>query len=228
MIVSHQHKFIFIKTAKTAGTSIEIALGNLCADGDIITKVGIDEQKRISSGHRGHQNNHIPLKYYTKGDWARLLVLGKRLNYYNHISALELRRKLDPIVWKTYFKFCFERNPFDKVVSNYFYTIKEHNISTIFEYLKSGKAGKMKGLDLYSNGSISLVDKVYRYEELNDSLEEIKNKLNLPGPISLPDHRYKSEYRTNRKHYRKILSEEEKELIEVIFARELKLYNYSF
>ena len=30
MIVSHEHKFIFLKTKKTAGTSIELALTKLC------------------------------------------------------------------------------------------------------------------------------------------------------------------------------------------------------
>ena len=37
MIVSHKHKFIFLKTKKTAGTSIELALTKLCGDDDIIT-----------------------------------------------------------------------------------------------------------------------------------------------------------------------------------------------
>jgi hypothetical protein len=33
MIVSHEHKFIFLKTKKTAGTSIELALSALCESG---------------------------------------------------------------------------------------------------------------------------------------------------------------------------------------------------
>ncbi len=30
MIISHEHKFIFLKTKKTAGTSVELALTRLC------------------------------------------------------------------------------------------------------------------------------------------------------------------------------------------------------
>ena len=36
MIVSHKHKFIFLKTKKTAGTSIELALSPFCGDSDIL------------------------------------------------------------------------------------------------------------------------------------------------------------------------------------------------
>ena len=38
MIISHKHKFIFFKTRKTAGTSLQIALSEFCEDGDVRNK----------------------------------------------------------------------------------------------------------------------------------------------------------------------------------------------
>ncbi len=37
VIVSHEHGFIFMKTRKTAGTSVEIALSRICGPDDVIT-----------------------------------------------------------------------------------------------------------------------------------------------------------------------------------------------
>lgn len=45
MIVPHKYQFIFLKTSKTAGTSIEIALSRICDKGDIITAVSDEDEK---------------------------------------------------------------------------------------------------------------------------------------------------------------------------------------
>ena len=57
MILSHRYRFIFLKTGKTAGTSIEIALSEYCGAKDIITPIKPeDELTRRSLGFRGPQN----------------------------------------------------------------------------------------------------------------------------------------------------------------------------
>lgn len=61
MIISHKHKFLYIKAQKTAGTSIEIALSNICGESDIITPISrVDEEKRKSLGYLTAQNYYIP------------------------------------------------------------------------------------------------------------------------------------------------------------------------
>ncbi|WP_275670288.1 hypothetical protein [Okeania hirsuta] len=41
MIISHKYKFIFLKTIKTSGTSIEIYLSRFCGDDDVITPISL-------------------------------------------------------------------------------------------------------------------------------------------------------------------------------------------
>ena len=45
MILSHKYKFIFLKTRKTAGTSLEIALSRFCEEGDINTRIPQEDEK---------------------------------------------------------------------------------------------------------------------------------------------------------------------------------------
>ena len=44
MIISHNNKFIFIKTFKVSGTSMEIALSNYLGKQDIITPINLEEE----------------------------------------------------------------------------------------------------------------------------------------------------------------------------------------
>ena len=46
VIASHQHRFIFLKTRKTAGTSVEIALSKVCGPDDVITEISPEDEAR--------------------------------------------------------------------------------------------------------------------------------------------------------------------------------------
>src|SRR3972149_2177310 len=50
MIVSHSHRFIFIKTRKVAGTSVDLFLSQFCGEEDIVTTLGPDEKLREGMG----------------------------------------------------------------------------------------------------------------------------------------------------------------------------------
>lgn len=107
MIISHKHRFIFLKTNKTAGTSLEIALSEFCGTDDIITPISsADESIRRGLGYRGPQNYLIPFWAYNPLDWAVFLLKRReKQRYYNHIAAKKVRKYVGEKVWRSYYKF---------------------------------------------------------------------------------------------------------------------------
>ena len=89
MIISHKHEFIFIKTRKTAGSSIEHYLSKYLGPNDICTGSLIDGTPRLNAPHH-------------KG----------------HIDHTWVAKKF-PNEWRTYYKFAVDRNPWDKMISYY-------------------------------------------------------------------------------------------------------------
>lgn len=228
MIISHKHKFIFIKTQKTAGSSIKLALAKFCDSKDIISSMG-DEDNFLKNtlGYRGAQNNYLPYKSYWKRDWFNYLYNGVRYNFTDHMSAKEIKLRFKN-EWKDYYTFCFERNPFDKFISWYYWDGGDKRHGNMTQFIQSGAASKIKGFELYTDNSEIIVDKVYKYEELNESLSDIQNVLNLPSVIMLPLQKLKGNVRKEQVHYKDILTDFEVDWIRKVFAREMAFFNYSF
>jgi hypothetical protein len=53
MIISHRHRFIFIKTRKTAGTSIEVYLSRFCGEEDVVTPLNPPVEGHEPRNHLG-------------------------------------------------------------------------------------------------------------------------------------------------------------------------------
>jgi len=225
MIISHKHKFIFIKTEKTAGTSIEISLSKYCGPDDVITPISPeDELKRKKLGYRGPQNYKVPFSKYSMIDCLKSLYSRKLKYFYNHIGASEIMQYVDQETWDSYFKFSFERNPWDKVISWYFWRFPAEPRPTISEFIQSREANIVKGFELYTCASDVVVNKVFLYEEISDAMDELRERLSLEETPVLPF--AKAGFRTDKRNYKDILSEADKSKIAKVFAREIAYFNY--
>ena len=212
-IISHKRKFIFVKTAKTAGTSLEIALSKFCGSEDIITPIStIDEETRSKLGYRGPQN------YLPSG-------------FRKHMPANKIKELIGDTIWNTYYKFCFERNPWDRLISFYYWTCKLEPRPSIAEFLKLNPNClnylRNKGYYLYANtdGRL-LVDRVCLYENLNEEIRQLKIQLELAEDLDLP--KAKAYFRKDKRSYRKILNESQRKQIEEVFSKEISLFGYEF
>ena len=229
MIISHKYKFIFIKTAKTAGTSIEVFLSKQCGPTDIVTPIAPPVEGHRPRNYLGFINP-IPeiLGRPHKVLSALRHSITSRERFYNHMPAYEVRNRVPPDVWNSYFKFCVERNPWDKVLSHYhMHNAREGGSLSLDEYLARGRFPINYFRYTDRSGKKILVDRVLRYENLLTDLSEVFSQLRIPfhGTLGV---KAKSEYRTDRTPYRMVFNDEQRRIVENAFAKEIELHGYRF
>ena len=227
MIVCHEYKFIFVKTRKTAGTSIETALSSLCGPSDVITSLSSeDEAARTQLGLRGMQNIHVPMMRYSISDIATLATL-KRKRFHNHSPSSELRRYLGQKMYSKYFVFCVERNPYDRAVSQYFFKNRKFSEKPPMpEFFETLSTPSMSNWDVYAQNNQIVVDKVLRYENLEHELNEVGNFLGIK--IDISSIHAKSHTRTDRRNYWEVIDSESRQIIEARCANEINYFGYQW
>lgn len=206
MIISHKFRFIFIKTRKTAGTSLEVFLSSICGADDIVTEI------------KPHVDPHQARNFEEGG-------------FFNHISGIQIKEKINPDVWNGYFKFCVERNPWDKTLSHYYMLNKAprdhpNHIESLDDFFNKNQFPVDHEKYTDADGQF-LVDEILRYENLNADLSRVLGALGIPfsGALGIWA---KSQYRTDRRHYSEILSQEQADTVATKFAKEIAWFGYKY
>ena len=97
-VISFKHSFVFVKTTKTAGTSIEVELSKIAGDDAIVTPIipAVD--------------GHTP-RNYASADGSQLFSA--------HMTAVAIRKQIGPKTFQQMHKFCVEREPVSKCISDF-------------------------------------------------------------------------------------------------------------
>jgi hypothetical protein len=227
MIISHKYKFIFVKNRKVAGSSFQACIGKHCGRSDIFTV----------SGDIPSQN--------TKGVWnpcgdillapnweTRFQILSDFIHFNKfkpHMGARLIQARIPKKTWDSYFKFCIERNPWDKTLS--FYHMKKHNpdfTNMSFESFLSRCPSLCSDFDRYSdvNGNI-IVDRILRYESLLSDLSDLCEKLGIPfnGDLGF---KINSQFRNDRRDYRDVYTNSQKQIVKNVYKKEIEIMGYEF
>ncbi len=231
MIISHKYKYIFIKPKKIAGTSIEVALSQSLGEKDIMPPL-----TKFSPFHDKDKYTLTPQNY--KG-------------FYDHLSPDKIKKKIGNKIWKEYFKFTVVRNPWDLVVSSYWWEVNKKvslndylrvvNVRGLIDYAKDfRKIKKPKSFSDFvrslpkayintnyyfeTNGK-PLADFYIRYENIDSDYKKVCKKLKIPYVKLL---HLKSKTRKNKKHYSYYYNKETKKIVADIFKKEIKYFNYRY
>ncbi len=201
-IISFKYNFIFIKTVKTAGTSIESDLSQNVEDDAIVTPIYPTSAL------------HTPRNWETE--------IGK---FYNHMSAAEIKKLLGSEVFEKMFKFCVERDPITKCISH-FHMLRNspiHNKDGKYnlsweDYCQAGKFPiDINKYTVGNSGNRSLmVDKILRYENLEAELHQTLQECGLTN-FKLKSTE-KSEYSKNKLITIEEVLDSQRNLIDRAFA----------
>lgn len=190
MIYSSENNFLLIKNYKVGGTSAEVELSMILPESSIVTKI-YPENK-----------NHKP-----RNDDG----------FYNHMSYLEIKNKI-PFVEKAK-KYVIVRNPYDMLLSNYFYYLLDKiNIDDWFNlsklekdlltkiYFEEDPFKSSKKLYIDEHGN-SVIDYYLIYENgLENEINKVLSWHNL-GPISIKT--FEKEHRPKKIHYKDVFNSDQ-------------------
>jgi hypothetical protein len=205
MFISHDYKFIFIKTRKTAGSSIEkFFLDKLQGTDFIFSGMSAENLPSFNCSFKNaeHNGSNFIQKFYPKE-------------------------------WNNYFKFTIERNPWDKMVSRYYwlsYYKPKKNVYDFDSYIENSKKDVRIATDypLYTLDDKVAVDYIMLYENLNKEMNYVCQQIGLKYDDELETIKLKSKHRTKNKKYQEYYNDETRDKIARIFSKEINYFKYRF
>jgi hypothetical protein len=153
-----------------------------------------------------------------------------------HLPAVVLRELVPREQWDRCFKFAFVRNPWDVVVSTYFYVTK---VSDWFRAHEPDYAAVIERCDfrefvhyypmiardscalILDERGEPLVDFVGRYESLEADFAQVCRRIGISAPLARHN-------RSEHAHYREYYDDETKRIVERHFARDIERFGYRY
>ncbi len=216
MIVSHKYRFIFLRTEKTAGSSLRMALQSLLDENDLQASMRRPRWAKFSPIHHGALKRDFP-------QWFGL---------HPHATASQVRDVVGRKIFDSYYKFAVERNPWDRQVSLYAHRQwKKGKPADHFDrdmrslIYRNTEYVRLNNWSIYAIGREIIADRILRYERLAEEIDELVTTLGLPGPLDMP--RLRS-YMAGRPHYSTYYSGFTRDLIATWYAKEIEALGYKF
>lgn len=208
---------------------MEMALGPLCGEEDVVTPL------------RANQSIHIPRNYFQDTligrSYAKSKYVRKFINrhssilghwYYEHMPAIRVKELVGENIWNDYYKFCFERNPWDKVVSYYNWKKngQKRKMLSFDEYVLNKTHRLPADSKLYCDDQGFILDDIFDYSNFIGSFNDVCKRLKIPFSGKMPQE--KVGFNKKSADFTAYYDERTKEKISQVFNREIKLMQYTF
>ena len=257
MIISYRHRFIFIHSRKVAGSSISAYLARFLGPEDILIgawgyayRAGVRPNRRAwrdmlhpeARAALFKEACKRPGRFRSPSRRVALINQCQKTKYRNvlgpnpeHPKAQAIR-DFDPEAWRSFYKFCFVRNPFDRLVSDYTWRrkLKDRQDVTFSDFLTmlTDPAHDNPLIPrnaytwpMYTIDDRVAVDRVGRYENLYADLDAIAADIGLPALSGrLPNAKQAASGAAFREWY----GPSERARVEALFEKELAAFGYTF
>jgi len=226
MLICNDPSFVFVKTMKTAGTSIEIALSSLLKRGDMTSPLEPDEEKQRPGKAPRMAARLLVRTLREKSDGA---VRGR---YPHHGYKVAQTYLADQISGR--YSFCVERNPYDKAISAFHFVASRRgtkitDVTQQFEgFCKSKRLASFSNFHMYADEGGLHVDRVLQYSNLADEFDEVMQYLKV-SDVSLANIKAKTGLRPKldlSAYFGTDFDLPAANLVEEAFVKEIEFFGY--
>lgn len=256
MIISYSNRAIFLHSRKTAGSSITAYLNHFLGPRDL--QLGVWKES-LAGGGRYNRKFYYDVLTSSCGmgvplEWARAArnrrpasladvqrrVYASRFEKPAHALAAEVKEFVGP-KFDEFYKFCFVRNPFDRLLSDYRWRHKAQGFSkptvSFTEFLERCVDPQRPDPEalrpvvpdnwpIYAIDGKVVADFVGRFENLAQDFEVICGEIGVPFDRAKFPHAKKTG--GPKVSYRDAFSDYDRRLVETHFGHELDAFKYAF
>lgn len=195
-MISHKLKFIFIHIPKTSGNSLSLLLKNF------IDNVVIQRASKM-----GEKQGIDILCEKTKKD-----IKHKNITYYKNTYGEKIN---------DYFKFAIVRNPYDRMLSFYFWAKGRNNQTfnrnEFIKFIKRNNSFQHK-----------YIDNTFYIIHFENLIDELKNIECFKEIIDFNNYPTLNASSNSRKNYNEILDKNLKDLIYKKYKKDFELFGYEY
>ena len=232
MIVCHTHQFILIKPRKVGGTSVQANLTKHCGHGDMFTGLMSYSPNKDEDYYRIADQNAEGLR--------------------GHATPSSIRAAVGDQIWRGYTIISMIRNPWDLVVSSYYWekwrqeqrqtqkAKRPRQAYSPLAFVQRFTQSRQKGFseyvaklpemylnkEFYFDAAGDLVaDYHIRYESLEADYQQLCDDLGVPYE-RLP--RLKTSVRKSKRHYSTYYNAQDRELVAHLFSDQIGAFGYTY
>jgi hypothetical protein len=243
VIFLKKQNLLFIKSVKTAGTSVEIALSANATPQDIVTPLlPGDELLRMKEPYQFPVNwaqaDKFETAHYVRMQALKALDLraddpdlyqgvisAEQNRFFNHMRPGAIRSQLGAETFDKAHKISIVRDPYEQLISAAYFNFRAiRDDLTLEQMIDKALTSKTTNVEWFFIDGQCIIDTFLKYETLKEDLGKLEERFSLSLVEYLPE--AKSHFRTNHTPARQLLSLDQKKKCYERNRLEFEMFGY--